>query len=76
MTSMGAATIPEWLTEEAIAQTEALGREMAIFLQRRSKAKRADPDAEVEPQPRLIELIAAATQDCRLPGQADSTDRQ
>ena len=49
---------PEWLTDEGIERTSALGRETLAFLERRSQAKALDPDARVEPHPELVALIA------------------
>jgi hypothetical protein len=64
--------IPEWLSDDAMARPEALGREMALFLRRRDQAKRSDPKAKVEPHQRLLELIASLDNGARsVPGRAD-----
>ena len=51
--------IPEWLTDEGIERSMALGREMTVFLERRLEAKALDPNAKVEPHPELLALFAA-----------------
>ena len=53
------AEIPEWLTDERIERTIALGREIETFLTRREEAKALDPNAMVAPHPELLALIAA-----------------
>lgn len=51
--------IPESLTDEGMERTITLGREMMVFVTRRSKAKAVDPKAKVEPHPELLALIDA-----------------
>jgi hypothetical protein len=56
---------PDWLSDDAIERTYALGREIAIFLQRRDGLKALAPNAKVEPHQQLLELIAKLGDDRR-----------
>jgi hypothetical protein len=48
---------PDWLSDDVIDRTQALGREMAIFLNRRHEERAANPAAKVHPHPKLLELL-------------------
>ncbi len=49
-------TVPDWLTEESITRTEALGREMAAFL-RRQHEQAGDADVRVQPHQEFLQLL-------------------
>ena len=69
--------IPEWLSDDALARTEALGREMAIFLRRRHVLEQSSRGAKVEPHQQLLELIAAIGEEGHNGrGKPGSTDRK
>lgn len=58
-------SLPEFLTDEAIERTQALGREMAVFLRRRDEQAAARSDAKVEPHPELLKMLDAIKAESR-----------